>query len=249
MLKGVNHGSVLEHGTVYLTIESYQNKSYPVIRDRYYSNKYSKVNKQNIITDNIEFKEICTLYITTNYRTLVENNWLNDLKYQCEPTEFHEKRLSVKFVLDRGISHEFVRHRIFSFVQESTRYCNYSKDKFGNELTFIIPNWIDMEYYSNNATVNMYKEDYSTQYWHPEDYYFFSLLSAEDSYLNLLEKGWTPQQARSVLPNSLKTELIMTGFASDWEHFFSLRTAQGAHPQAQEIAIPLKQEFKKLGYL
>ena len=136
MLKGVNHGSVLEHGTVYLHMkggEASENLQ------GYYKNKYSvvkRIKEDFIITD---------LYITTNYRVLVENNWLDDLKYQCEPTEFHEKRYTVRFVCDRGVSHEFVRHRTFSFTQESTRYCNYSKDKFGNEITCIKPCWSDIE--------------------------------------------------------------------------------------------------------
>ena len=140
---------------------------------------------------------------------------------------------------------EFVRHRVFSFAQESTRYCNYSKDKFGNKLTFILPNWLD----ENDITYcNIYKS---------------SILHSENAYLDLLKQWdekipdkrfksgyknnpWTPQQARSVLPNSLKTELVMTGFVSDWKGFFKLRDANAAHPQARELAAPLHEEFKKL---
>jgi thymidylate synthase (FAD) len=220
MLKGVNHGSVLEHGTVYLYVElksgigptEMDNRSSLV--NNYLFNKYSKVIKDG-------YKR----YITTNYRVLVENTWLDDLKYQCEPTEYHEKRATVRFVCDRGVSHEFVRHRVFSFTQESTRYCNYSKEKFGNELVFIEPCW-DMTELSHC--------------------YYQSLRFAEETYLFMLNNGWKPQQARAVLPNSLKTELIMTGFVSDWKHFFMLRTAKGAHPQAQELVLPLQEEFKKL---
>ena len=183
-----------------------------------------------------------TILITTNLRVLVENNWLDDLKYICEPTEHHEKRHTVKFVCDRGVSHEFVRHRVFSFAQESTRYCNYSKDKFGNELTFIIPCWFD-----NNT-------DYIADYMSGEGdraklAFIDTLHCAEHNYLGLLMEGWKAQEARAILPNSLKTELVMTGFVSDWKHFFELRDAKSAHPQALELASPLHQEFLTRGYL
>ena len=121
--------------------------------------------------------------------------------------------------------------RIFSFAQESTRYCNYSKNKFGNELSFIEPLWLKDDYY--------------------KEIYINSLKHTESAYLDLLKQWdknnpWTPQQARSVLPNSLKTELIMTGFDSDWKHFFDLRCDATAHPQARELAIPLHEKFIKL---
>lgn len=96
----------------------------------YVRNKYSKVNEDDLF-----------YYITTNIRVIVENNRLDDLQYQVDPTEHHEKRITVKFICNRGVSHEFVRHRVFSFAQESQRYCNYSKDKFNNEITFIRPTW------------------------------------------------------------------------------------------------------------
>lgn len=215
MLKGVNHGSVLEHGTVYMFIP------YGNIKGHLYKrNKYSKA---------ILYANIDGWFVTTNYRVIVDNDWLDDLKYQCEPTEYHEKRYTVRFICDRGVSHEYVRHRTFSFTQESTRYCNYTKDKFSNEITFIKPCW------DFNGNEKMY--------------YVNALETCETEYFQLIAKGWKPQQARSILPNSLKTELIMTGFISDWKHFFMLRTAKGAHPQAQELAVPLEQEFKKLNFI
>lgn len=140
---------------------------------------------------------------------------------------------------------EFVRHRVFSFSQESTRYCNYSKDKFGNELTFIIPCWTNLpeqEYGDmtnpkifNRGSVNGIETDFVN-----------SLRIIEFNYLRLINDGWNPQQARQILPNALKTELVMTGFIKDWKHFFKLRTDPNAHPQARELAIPLKEEFKRL---
>ena len=225
MLKGVNHGSVLEHGTVYLKIKWY---SFITLLF-FFFNKHSKVKHWN--------------NITTNYRVLIDNKKEKILKYQCEPTDFHEKRYTVRFVCDRGVSHEFVRHRTFSFTQESTRYCNYSKDKFGNEITCIKPCWSDIE--------NMHPdgEQYPEGGNRADDIFIMILHEIEKRYFQLLEQGWKPQQARSVLPNSLKTELIMTGFISDWKHFFMLRTAKGAHPQAQELALPLEQEFKKLNLI
>lgn len=243
MLKGVNHGSVLEHGTVYLkTINEYEGHT---LIEKYSENKYSYV-----ITN--YHNGIATTCVTANYRVLVENGWLDDLKYQCEPTEFHEKRITVRLVIDRGVSHEFVRHRKMSLTQESTRYCNYSKDKFGNELTFIIPCWLDApeDNYSNRMdALDMKIINYGINSAGTVTY-LRNLAASEQDYIYLTqEQGWKPQQARSVLPNSLKTELIMTGFVSDWKHFFLLRCAPGAHPQAQEIAIPLEQEFKRLGLI
>lgn len=134
-------------------------------------------------------------------------------------------QLSVRFICDRGISHELVRHRLASFAQESTRYCNYSKDKFGRELTFIKPFFFDET-----------SEAYSI--WEA------ACLSAEDTYLYLLELGRSPQEARSVLPNSLKTEVVMTANYREWRHFFRLRVAPNAHPQMQELCIPLIKELQ-----
>ena len=128
------HSSVLEHGTVYLKLSPSEIPIYL----RYRDNPYTKVH----ITYSEEPYPVPTYWVSTNYRVLVENNWLDDLKYLCEPTEFHERRVTVHFVCDRGVSHEFVRHRVFSFAQESTRYCNYSRDRFNNEVTFILPCWV-----------------------------------------------------------------------------------------------------------
>ena len=235
------HYAMLEHGTVYLCIIPTEYGMFvntdeiKDIVDRYKNNPYSKV---------IEYPKQPGYAVTTNYRVLVENDWLYDLKYLCEPTEFHEKRITVRFTTDRGVSHEFVRHRVFSFAQESTRYCNYSKDKFGNELTFIIPSWMD----SNEQSINT-KQGFGIK---PGEELFAFLGKSERHYFKLLELGWTPQQARQVLPNALKTELVMTGFVSDWSHFFDLRakgTTGAPHPDAKALAEPLMEEFYKRGYI
>ena len=123
-------------------------------------------------------------------------------------------------------------------------YCNYSKDKFGNEITFIIPCWM------NEKQKNMSLEDRDIcGNTYAEVCFKEGLIKAEKAYFTLLKEGWKPQQARAVLPNSLKTELVMTGFASDWKHFFELRDDNSAHPQAQELAHPLHEEFIKRGYI
>lgn len=230
------HGAMLEHGTVYLKAKTkvYGGMGSETVEcplDKYAKNPYSVVTGDNTFIPNY-------LYVTTNLRVLVENKWFDDLKYQCEPTEFHEKRITVKFICDRGVSHEFVRHRVFSFAQESTRYCNYSKDKFGNEITFIQPCWDYIKTAAYNGVDNF-----------DGDYFEHSLREAESYYFKLLDQGWKPQQARAVLPNSLKTELVMTGFAKDWEHFFELRDAGSAHPQARELAQPLHEEFIDRNYI
>lgn len=241
------HGAMLEHGTVYLGIEENANHEY----SKYYTNKYSVIKEYNPNTQNgARGQMVLPRYycITTNYRVLVENGWLDDLQYICDPSEHHEKRISVRFICDRGVSHEFVRHRVFSFAQESTRYCNYSKDKFGNELTFILPCWFAEDAVWRRLRPDLI-EDLNKEeicYWTEEDQFLYSLNISEKMYTKLLSSGWTPQQARSVLPNSLKTELVMTGFVSDWKHFFKLRDSASAHPQARELAQPLHEEMKKM---
>ena len=250
------HGAMLEHGTIYLAMPL--ETMLPIEINgwgKYTKNPYSKgfkvceVNGQKRVA------------VTTNLRVLVENGWLDDLQYICEPTKYHERRITVHFVCDRGVSHEFVRHRTMSFAQESTRYCNYSKDKFGNELTFIIPCWMDIPegsiYLGNYDKTSARYEDGNVHIIDTKPHYIGidfirSLCEAESNYLSIVRNGWTPQQARAVLPNSLKTELVVTGFTSDWEHFFGLRargTTGAPHPQAKELAEPLMKEFITRKYI
>lgn len=239
------HGAMLEHGTVYLkipygTMDDRGEFSNEPIVIKYIDNPYS------VVMNNSENDY---WYITSNYRVIIENGWIDDLQYLCEPTEFHEKRYTVKFICDRGVSHEFVRHRVFSFAQESTRYCNYSKDKFNNCITYILPVWcknVNIEDYEKNPKLMYNANGILTD---NEINFLCGLYDTESRYLKLLENGWTPQQARAVLPNSLKTELVVTGFASDWKHFFKLRDAGSAHPQAYELAHPLHMEFLRRGYI
>ena len=249
------HGAMLEHGTVYLSLDMTSREQY----FKYCYNKFSKANS----TGNAEYST-WRGFVTTNLRVLVENDWMEDLQYISEPIEYHEKRHTVKFICDRGVSHEFVRHRVFSFAQESTRYCNYSKDKFGNEITCILPPWLSendlpkgfgytsddwgsviCEFYYE-ATEKGKSEGFTIE---PVRNFVFALQTSEQLYFSLLKEGWKAQEARSVLPNALKTELVMTGFKSDWKHFFELRCPGSAHPQARELAIPLQEKFKELKWV
>lgn len=236
----LGHGAMLEHGTIYLTIDG-EDPNLSKIQ----SNPHTKVNlvPYEVLTESnytISYKA----YITTNLRVLVENNLKELLCYQVEPTEHHEKRITAKFICDRGVSHEFVRHRVFSFAQESQRYCNYNKDKFNNELTFIKPTWLDIPtgdytYWDgdwcdlDNMKIQLPSDNGIA------DNFLWCLNNAGMQYRLLINKGLKPQEARGVLPNATKTELVMTGFESDWEGFFKLRCSGAAHPDAKKLADEL----------
>jgi len=224
------HLAMLEHGTCYLRFKKSDNEE-----EDYYKNDPYDVRLNLSLSPytryGIDYDNEGYTYYTTNLRVIVEllpDDWEAFLeRHWCESTKCHEKRVTVKFTCNRQVSHEFVRHRVFSFAQESTRYCNYSKDKFGNELTFIDPCWAKNDKAGHEQLTSALK--------YAETYYFF-----------LLNEGWKPEQASTVLPNALKTELVMTGFVSDWKHFFDLRakgTTGKPHPQAKELAEPLMNEF------
>lgn len=203
-LESLHHGAALEHGTVYLTIPSTE-KMYSKMVECYKKNPYSCVIEHD-----------GNAYVTTNYRVIVENVWTYDLKYLTTPHNLHKKRISVRFVISRAIANEFVRHRVFSFLQESTRYVNYK-----NGVEFIYP--VDWDKFTSEQ-----KGEYKT-----------ALNDAEDAYGRFLSLGMKPERARDLLPLCTKTELVMTGFEDDWNKFFALRTAKGAHPDAQAIAKSL----------
>ena len=143
-------------------------------------------------------------------------------------------QLSVKFVVDRGISHELVRHRLFSFAQESQRFCVYNKDKFSNEITFIEPIFYQAteEHFEDAALIDRYEE------------WVEACQDAEKSYFRLLKMGASAQEARNVLPNSTKTEIVVTGNYREWRNFFKLRVDKAAHPQMREVTIPLLHVLK-----
>ena len=242
MLESRGHDRPLEFGTVYLSRTSQKEDNMEWL-DKYAYNPWSKFSFGNGSTRiNGELRN--TVYVTTNYRVIKEHHWEDDLQYLCEPTEYHYKRYTIHMILDRGVMEEFRTHVGLSHLAESTRYVNYSKEKFGSEVTFIKPCWC-----------NIPEGDYGTPDYIPdrlprmgatEAGLIDALQYAEYYYFFLLSEGWTPQQARSVLSLSIKSELISCGFKDSWENFFYRRDAPDAHPMAQEIAKPMHQKFIEL---
>lgn len=199
--------------------------------------KYIRVNADGtrwVWEDSEEFKILGERGMI-EYPTRVSNTADKFVKRLIESK--HEAMLefvdvTVKFTCDRGVSHELVRHRLASYAQESTRYCNYSKDKFGNELTFVIPSWItESEDILNKDCMSTEKYD--------TGYFIRALKEAEESYFTLLNQGWKPQQARMVLPMSIKTEINMKCNLREWRHFFKLRCSTAAHPDIRKLALDL----------
>lgn len=219
------HFAALEHGTVYLLIP--QGVDYDIF-DRYKKNKYS-VTLEIVLLDKPK-----GLYVTTNLRVLQENGWLDDLQYLCEPTEYHERRYTFRFTTDIGICRELLRHRKFSFLNESTRYCNYSKGKFGGEITFIKPSWY---------------QDNPDEAWEDMKHANFKEIceQTEAAYINSVDNGATPQEARQILPLATKTELIMTGFSSDWRYLLDLRLyGKTGKPHPDMLNLMEKLRYKAL---
>lgn len=264
-LMKTNHGAPLEHGTVYLKCELGDEElffneetgrmavvSHKGELDHYITNNYSKVNCDEKY-----------MYVTTNLRVLFENNWLDDLKYWCEPTEYHEKRIQVRFTVDRFTGEEFLRHRKGSFNRESTRYVLFTREKFGGgSIKYIIPVWmldqkLKIDHYAENDVTwyanSVLEHERTGQPLSELFYWMCSLKFAEWSYSNLVNKcGWTAQMARTVLPCAISSPLIMTAFVDDWKHFFNLRakgTTGKPHPQAFELAEPLMKEFAERNYI
>lgn len=212
------HFAMLEHGTVYFRFPFQSNEEFyeaisKVIRSDY---SFTKVGEDG------------NFYCTTNMRVLLEEApdeyeaLINDYALE-EADANHIRKYTAKFTISRGIANEFVRHRVFSFAQESTRYCNYSKDRFGGELTFIRPEWLNGEGIDKNA----------------EWVWLNAMALSEINYFDLVNLGVKPQNARGVLPLDLKTELIMTGTTDQWEAFWDLRMREitgPAHPDAKAIA-------------
>ena len=237
MLVKRDHARPLEFGTVHLKISS------GMLFDKFLQDlvDYKLYNPAWI-----KYKELPEYtYITTNYRHYLQI--IKKCPYIAEYfTEqdncYYPSRYTVHMVLSRGVMDEFRTHVSLSHLAESTRYCNYSKDKFDNQVTFVIPNWC-------NSLKEGSKQNYPPFEINEDEIIFMDALqNAQNSYLSLLKLGWTPQQARDVLPLSVKSELISCGFKDAWSNFFYRRCANDAHPMAREIAIPLQKRFKELGY-
>ncbi len=229
------HYAMLEHGAVYLVFRNYGDAIHDYdhnnLEDKYEENPYSKVVYGPYPKDVKSYEEFqqCyqEVYITTNLRVLVENGWLDDLQYLCEPTEYHEKRVTVRFTADIHFYKDTTRHRVFSWAIESTRFCNYLKEKFGISVSFMKPTWIKEE------DIPELEEDCKV---------------IESIYFKWINKGYQAQHAAYFLPQGTKAEVIMTGFVSDYNHFFDLRargTTGQPHPDVKALAEPLMEEFYK----
>lgn len=241
MLKSRGHDRPLEFGTVHLKMSSPQFDALQMllIKNKVYNDCWIKYN----VIDT-EKESIC--YITTNYRYYMELcRYDRGVSEYLDPSDnpLYPRRYTVHMILDRGVMDEFRTHVGLSHLAESTRYCNYSKDKFNNEVTFVIPSWC-------NSLIEGSKQKYSPFEINGDEVEFMNALqNAQNSYLSLLKIGWTPQQARSVLPLGIKSELISCGFEDAWKNFFYRRDAPDAHPMAQEIAKPMHKEFIERGFI
>ncbi len=244
------HGAMLEHGTVYLQM--------PL--DAWMQDFRVEVcpGRTQVCT----LEETNTAFVTTNLRVIVENNALDLLKWICDrPEPMHELRVTARFNTQIAISREFNRHRVDSIAESSTRYCNYSKDKFGNEISINLPTWIDeasvLDFGAEDDDVFQHSvEDIANKVdskaWNEYDYWIFANAACEWVYMKLIELGWTAQQARTVLPLDTNTTLVHTAFVSDWQHFFDLRsrgTTGKPHPDAKILADELLRLFVDRGYI
>ena len=245
-----DHTAMLEHATVYLLYRDGDTASAEQGGDaavealqRYERNKFSKVST----VDGCH-------YVTTNLRVLAENQWLADLDHLTEPLAHHERRVTVHFTTQIATTREFNRHRANSMAEQSTRYCNYSKDKFGNEISINIPEWVRALSVEEPAQIDFLELAKKVTEGQADDYenWLFGNIAAERAYMNLIAAGRKPQEARVILPLDTNTELVHTAFVSDWKHFFDLRalgTTGAPHPDAKVLARPLYDEFCRLGLI
>lgn len=265
-----NHTAMLEHGTVYMKMTIDRKSGSDILRFPWYRNNeptklrevFGYVQKLFVFNDysivNLHYDrdtDTTIMCITTNYRVIVENHWediMNELI--CEPTPEHTPRITLKFTTNIGVTREGNRMRANSIAEESTRYCNYTKEKFGSELNICPPVWITnnqelSEHFNIHTTSNSGDNicDYCSEIahgddtgnWNVVDYYLFSLTVAQYCYNNLIKQGWKPQQAREVLPLATKSDVVYTAFPYQWRHFFDLRLfgKTGApHPNMKQVA-------------
>lgn len=224
-----HHTAMLEHGTVYFDLSGNNQDT-----DKYTMNPYSKV--------------INNAYVTTNYRVLADNNWISDLQYLNTPLEEHKRRFTIHFICSRAVAQELTRHRVFSFAMESQRYCAYDKGKFDKEVTFIAPSWLGK--LCPEGVISNQNTGYSDRFTLND--YYDALQSAEHNYMDARAAGLQAQEARDILPNATKTELVMTGFEDDWKQFFDLRLrglTGKPHPDMKELAKLAHNEFMKNGIM
>lgn len=243
MLMNNHHDRPLEFGTVHLkmTYQKFKEVTNILLKHNIYNDYWIQA------TAVVNKNDAVTMYITTNYRYYLEICkhiiWVHNYFIE-DKSEYFPKRHTVHMILSRGVMDEFRTHVGLSHLAESTRYCNYSKDKFDNEITFVCPNWCHLplrDYGTMDSPNSINLEGYSRQEIELLNHY----IDCEYRYFNLLKYGCRPQEAREVLPLGVKSELISCGFKDAWENFFYRRCASDAHPMAREIAIPLKEELNK----
>ena len=248
MLIKRGHLAMLEHGAVYLQTP-YDEWIELVFKDNPYSRAYP-------------FHETGSLFVTTNLRVLVENDLMDLLKYVVEPGSMHDLRVTARFQCQIAISREYNRHRADSIAEQSTRFCNYSKERFGNEIKICLPKLpferdedselllnakhLDQTLFRKYCTLIATLSDSCMT---AIDYWLFANFAAEYSYMKLIELGWQAQQARTVLPLDTSTDLVHTAYISDWMHFFDLRCDNAAHPDARYLANQLRQMFLDEKYI
>lgn len=243
------HGAMLEHGTIYLTIPS----SHIDNITHYIYNKYSKVIWSRIYA-----------YVTTNMRVILEHNWQEDLQFISAPIA-HDKRTTFSVITDIGVTRELNRHRTFSIAEQSTRYCDLTRNRFGDCLNFPLPSWINKDSletsevdnfllsvmssdlrYADSDEINNFNIYNDEKTWNDIDFYIYANIVAQYCYKALRNKGWRPEQARQVLPLGLKTQAVYTAFDDDWQHFIKLRAdnvSGKVHPNMKIIADKIKELF------
>lgn len=241
------HGAMLEHGTIYLTIPK---TSFVARTIRYMHNNYSRVLFDDLFHDNNN------TYVTTNMRVILENNWQDDLRFICAPTH-HARRTTFSVITDIGTTRELNRHRINSIAEQSTRYCTYSADKFGNEITYTSNDFLvdcinDLHFDGFTIDSNFFHElcedisNNETNHWTSSIYYVFGLLAAEFAYLGLKEHKVPNDMARQVLNLNTRSQAVYTAFDDDWQHFIKLRAdnvSGKVHPNMKIIADKIKELF------
>ena len=232
MLEKRDHARPLEFGTVHLQmyISDFHKLRDTLCINNMWNDQWIKYHYVGKLT-----------YVTTNYRyylAIIKVFPSAENDFDPQDDELYPKRYTVHFITSRGIMDEFRTHVGLSHLAESSRYCSYDKNRFGNELTFIIPNWVN----TNCPNKEQERPSVASIEWSTV------MLDTEASYMNLIKMGCTAQEAREVLPLSVKSELISCGFEDAWKNFFYRRCAKDAHPMAREIAIPLQEKFKELNY-
>ena len=270
------HNAPLEHGTIYLVyiigspvydpyyivhtddIQFFKRNPYSKVVEKHFDVAAQAKDSEWMYEFVAQYGPSTAYFITTNLRVIVENF---DVKIRekilghsvMNPYPEHEKRITIHFTCQRAISAEFNRHRKNSIMERSSRYCNFSKDKFGNEIGIVKPDWVE-----DKGLTDFYKYisalvNYGNGEWKKVDYWMFANLACEWSYMRLLDLGCKPEEARDILPMNLQTELYHTAFLEDWIHFFKLRAWQSKgnkpHPEAMKLARQVFDKFIELGYV